>query len=94
MPPGPRYDPGYDPGYGPQDVTPESSGRLGQPRGSGGLGGSGGFGGFPFPHYTTRTKRGTQVTVAGCCLPIPLGCLTACAAAAVVGAVQLKRRLA
>lgn len=35
----------------------------------------GGFSGFPFPSYSTRTRRGTQVTVAGCCLPLPIGCL-------------------
>ena len=28
---------------------------------------------FPFPHYSTRTRRGSRVTVGGCCLPIPLG---------------------
>jgi hypothetical protein len=26
----------------------------------------------PFPSYTTRTRRGSRVTVSGCCLPIPL----------------------
>ena len=26
----------------------------------------------PFPSYTTRTRRGSRVTVGGCCLPIPL----------------------
>jgi hypothetical protein len=26
----------------------------------------------PFPTYRTRTRRGTQVSVGGCCLPIPL----------------------
>lgn len=29
---------------------------------------------FPFPHWSTRTRGGTRVTVGGCCLPI--GCLT------------------
>jgi hypothetical protein len=33
-------------------------------RASGGL--------FPFPHYSTRTRRGTRVSVSGCCLPLPL----------------------
>ncbi len=33
----------------------------------------GGFGMFgPFPTYSTRTRRGTRVSVGGCCLPIPL----------------------
>ena len=27
----------------------------------------------PFPSYSTRTRRGSRVTVSGCCLPIPLG---------------------
>jgi hypothetical protein len=26
----------------------------------------------PFPSYRTRTRRGSRVTVSGCCLPIPL----------------------
>jgi hypothetical protein len=33
--------------------------------------GRGGFFG-PFPYYSTRTRRGSRVTVSGCCLPIPL----------------------
>jgi hypothetical protein len=52
------------------------------PRGSYGYGrprvvprrGRGGFFG-PVPHYSTRTRRGTQVSVGGCCLPIPVGFL-------------------
>ena len=35
----------------------------------------GGFVG-PFPYYSGRTRRGTRVTVGGCCLPIPFGMLT------------------
>ena len=32
-----------------------------------------GFGFFgPFPTYSTRTRRGSHVSVSGCCLPIPL----------------------
>jgi hypothetical protein len=43
-------------------------------RGRGGL--------FPFPHYSTRTRRGSRVSVSGCCLPIPLMlCLSALAGA-------------
>jgi hypothetical protein len=26
----------------------------------------------PFPHYSTRTRGGSRVSVSGCCLPIPL----------------------
>src|SRR5919202_2975312 len=34
---------------------------------------TGGFRFFgPFPTYSTRTRRGSRVTVSGCCLPIPL----------------------
>jgi hypothetical protein len=42
-------------------------GRYGRPhrRGRGGF-----FG--PFPYYSGRTRRGSRVTVSGCCLPIPL----------------------
>jgi hypothetical protein len=29
----------------------------------------------PFPYYRTRTRRGTSVTVGGCCLPLALGLL-------------------
>lgn len=83
-PPGPPYDPpqdrppgrpdlpgpyeprrGYDDPFGtpsgPHDTpVPPRGGRLR---------------GLPFPSYTTRTRRGTQVSVGGCCLPIPIGCL-------------------
>ena len=31
------------------------------------------FGFRPFPTYSTRTRRGSRVSVTGCCLPIPLG---------------------
>lgn len=75
-------DPGADAGrrpgphdaYGPQDDVPGRAPGYGagpgfEPRRGGGLRG------FPFPHYSTRTKRGTQVTVGGCCLPLPIGCL-------------------
>lgn len=45
------------------------------------------FGFFgPFPQYSTTTRRGTRVSVGGCCLPLPIGCLTvALTAATVVG---------
>lgn len=34
---------------------------------------SSGFGLFgPVPTYTRRTRRGSRVSVGGCCLPIPL----------------------
>ena len=57
--------PGYDlPGY------------RGGPYGRGHRGGRSGFRVLPFPSYSTRTRRGTNVSVGGCCLPIPIGCLT------------------
>jgi hypothetical protein len=31
----------------------------------------------PIPYYSTRTRRGTSVTVGGCCLPLALGMLAA-----------------
>jgi len=41
-------------------------GRRGRPpRGRAGF-----FG--PLPYYSGRTRRGSRVTVSGCCLPIPL----------------------
>jgi hypothetical protein len=39
-------------------------------------GGRGGFFG-PFPYYSTRTRRGSRVTVSGCCLPLALAMLSA-----------------
>jgi hypothetical protein len=52
-----------------------------RPRGRGGF-----FG--PMPYYSGRTRRGSRVTVSGCCLPIPLGLFGALA----VGARLLTRR--
>jgi hypothetical protein len=43
--------------------------------------GRGGFFG-PFPYYSGRTRRGSRVTVSGCCLPIPLLLTLSLAAAA------------
>jgi hypothetical protein len=43
---------------------PAAYGRYGRPRRRGGL--------FPFPHYSTRTRGGTRVTIGGCCLPLAL----------------------
>lgn len=35
------------------------------------------FGRFgPIPTYSTTTRGGARVSVGGCCLPLPLGCLT------------------
>lgn len=48
--------------------------------------------GWPIPHKTWRTRGGSQVTVAGCCLPMPLGCLTALGAGAVAAAWKMRAR--
>ncbi len=54
--------PRYGPRYGPQPpMYPPRRGR-------GGI--------FPIPHYSGTTRRGTRVSVGGCCLPIPLMVLT------------------
>ena len=72
--PGPRYGsfprtrPVQRP-YGGRPMQRPYGGRpMQRPRGRGGFAG-------PFPYYTTRTRRGSQVSVGGCCLPIPLGFL-------------------
>jgi hypothetical protein len=49
----------------------------------------GNFGLFgPFPTYSTRTRRGSRVTVSGCCLPLPL---TLCVATALAARGLLRR---
>ncbi|MFW5475095.1 hypothetical protein ACOCJ5_17425 [Knoellia sp. CPCC 206450] len=55
----------------------------------------GGFRLGPVPHYSTTTRNGTRVSCGGCCLPIPLGCLTGVVALGVPWAVgAIGRRLA
>ena len=75
----PRTDPFGEPG--PQDV-PAPAPR--QRRRGGGI--------LPIPHRSWTTRRGTRVTVGGCCLPLPLGCLTTVVAAGVAGRVVLAGR--
>ena len=53
---------------------PRGYGHGRRPRGRGGF-----FG--PFPYYSTRTRRGSRVSVSGCCLPIPLGVVATLAVA-------------
>jgi hypothetical protein len=36
----------------------------------------------PVPRYSTTTANGTRVSCMGCCLPLPLGCLTSMVAVA------------
>jgi len=65
--PGPRTRYGSYPRSRPVQ-RPYGGRPMHRPRGRGGFAG-------PFPYYTTRTRRGSQVSVGGCCLPIPLGLL-------------------
>lgn len=92
---------GHDP-YGPQDRLPgEGPGPIGGPSAyppGGPQDGAfdepaprGRWGAFPFPNYTTRTRGGSQVTVGGCCLPLPIGCLTILAGAAVAAVAAYRR---
>ena len=39
----------------------------------------------PIPTYSRTTRRGNRVSVGGCCLPLPIGCLTMTLAAAAAG---------
>lgn len=90
--PTPGY-PGQDqPGRRPQDApAPGQQPDRGQPDFRPGPG-SDPMAGFPFPHRTFRTRGGSQVTVSGCCLPLPIGCLTTVVAGAAVGLVRLRSR--
>ncbi|XVX19867.1 hypothetical protein ACQP1U_16480 [Actinomycetota bacterium] len=45
------------------------------------------------PHKTWRTRSGSQVTVAGCCLPLPIGCLTVIGAAVAAGIAASRGRV-
>ena len=51
--------------------------RYGSRRGRGNVGFFG-----PFPAYSRRTRGGSQVSVSGCCLPIPLALTVSLASAA------------
>lgn len=45
----------------------------------------------PIPQYSTTTRNGTRVSVGGCCLPLPIGCLTVALAAAAAAGSALGR---
>ena len=45
-----------------------------------------------FPRYSNTTANGTRVSCTGCCLPIPLGCLTSVVALAVPVTMSALRR--
>lgn len=82
----------------PPDRDPSEAASVPSRTGAGGTDGTGGtggeradldpFSGLPIPHRTWTTRGGSQVTVAGCCLPLPLGCLTSVLIAG--GAVALR----
>lgn len=48
---------------------------------------------FPFPSWTTRTRGGSTVTVGGCCLPLPIGCLATTLAVGAVATSRVVRRV-
>ncbi|MCA0291441.1 MAG: hypothetical protein LCH82_07340 [Actinobacteria bacterium] len=87
--PTPSY-PGEDrPAGAPQDVPAQTPPQAPQR-----IPGQGGqvndpMAGWPIPHKTWQTKNGSQVTVAGCCLPLPL--LTTLGAAA-LGLARMRSR--
>lgn len=84
----PRPRPDAAPGAEPADPWAEEEAARRAEQGwtstGGGLG--------PLP-ARTWSRGNTRVTVGGCCLPLPIGCLTALAAAAAV-AVSAARRTA
>ncbi len=45
----------------------------------------------PIPYYSRRTRSGAQISVGGCCLPIPLAVLATTITAGVVSARRLAR---
>ncbi|GAA4714678.1 hypothetical protein GCM10025782_08850 [Pedococcus ginsenosidimutans] len=46
----------------------------------------------PIPNYSATTANGTRVSCAGCCLPLPLGCLASVVALLVPLAAAVMRR--
>lgn len=48
---------------------------------------------FPFPSWTTRTRGGSTVTVGGCCLPLPIGCLATTLAVGALAGSRVVRHL-
>lgn len=48
----------------------------------------------PVPRYSTTTRGGTHVSCAGCCLPLPLGCLATVVALALPAVTAVVRRRA
>lgn len=85
--PGPRPD--GQPGSEPLDPWAEEERLRAQEQGwvseSGGMG--------PIP-ARTWSRGNTRVMVGGCCLPLPIGCLTTVAAAGLIAAKLARRGLA
>jgi hypothetical protein len=46
----------------------------------------------PVPRYSTTTPGGTHVSCAGCCLPVPMGCLATVLALALSAVMAVVRR--
>ncbi len=77
--------PGAVPGSEPADPWAEDEARRADQQW---VSQSGGMGPVP---ARTWTRGNTRITVGGCCLPLPIGCLTMFAAAAVVVASVARR---
>lgn len=82
------YDETRDPGSEPTDPWAEDEARRAQEQDrwvseSGGMG--------PVPSRTWR-RGNSRVVVGGCCLPLPIGCLTTVLAAGALAAVGVARR--
>lgn len=74
----PQDVPAQTPPQTPERLPDERRGQVNDP-----------MDGWPIPHKTWQTKNGSQVTVAGCCLPLPL---LATLGAAALGAAKLRTR--
>lgn len=89
--PGPRDglpDPDQAPGVEPADPWAEDEVRRRAQQPEGWTSEPGGLG--PLPGRTWR-RGNTRVTVGGCCLPLPIGCLTTLVAAGVAAAAVARR---
>lgn len=83
------YDDRREPGSEPADPWAEDEIRRQQAEQDRWTSEPGGMGPIP---SRTWTRGNTRVTVGGCCLPLPLGCLTTVLAAGALTAVRAARR--
>ena len=81
--PGPEDPPRPDAAPGAEPADPWAEEEATRRAGQGWRSQSGGMGPLP---ARTWTRGNTRVTVGGCCLPLPIGCLTLTAAAVVAAA--------